>query len=78
MVETRGDAMRDRAFKRVVVEDIHGEEQRELRLAPPGFLSLLPDPRKQRVGACDPNDSGGQTLRHDELPNRRPTPAFNT
>ena len=46
MVEPRGDAVRHRPFERVVVENVHGEKQRELRLAPHRFFRFLPDARE--------------------------------
>ena len=60
--------MRHRAFERMVVENVHGEKQRELRLAPHRFFRFLPDAGKQRICASNPDDPGGQTLRHDETP----------
>ena len=68
MVEPRGDAMRHRAFERVVIENVDGEKQRELWLAPRRLFRFLTDARKQRIGASNPDDPGGQTLRHDETP----------
>ena len=61
--------MRYRAFERMVVENVNGEKEPELRFAPRRFLRFLPDTGKQRIGASNPHDSGGQKLRHDELPN---------
>ena len=69
VVETRRDAVGDRTLKTVMVEDVRHQERRELRLAPHRFFRFLPDAREQRIVASEPDNSGGQTLRHDELPN---------
>ena len=71
--------MRHRAFERIVVENVHGEEQRELRLAPHRLFRLLTDAREQRIGASNPDNPSGQTLRHDETPKLdRPGNSFST
>ena len=69
MVETRRDAVGDRTFQGVMIEDVRHQERRELRLAPHRFFRFLPDAREQRIGAGDPDDSRSQTLGHGELPN---------
>ncbi len=60
--------MGHRPFERMVIENVHGEKQRELWLAPHRLFRLLPDASKQRIGASNADDPGGQTLRHDETP----------
>ena len=60
--------MRHRAFERMVIENVHGEKQRELWLSPQSFFRFLPDAGEQWIGARDPDNPGGQTLRHDEAP----------
>src|ERR1700722_19952091 len=60
--------MRHRAFERMVIEDVHGEEKRELWLAPHRLFRLLTDTSKQRIGASNADNPSGQTLRHDETP----------
>ena len=67
LIESRGDPVGDRAFQRLVVEDRRHQERRELRLAPHRLLRFLADSRKQRIAAGEPDNPGGQTLRHDEL-----------
>ncbi len=50
-----------------MVENVHGQKQRELGLPPHQLFRLLADARKQRIVAGKPDNPGGQTLRHDEL-----------
>jgi hypothetical protein len=52
----------------MMIENIHGKKQRELWLAPRRFFRFLSDSGKQGIGASDPDNPGGQTLRHDETP----------
>ena len=72
IVEARGDPIGDRALQRLMVEDRGHQEGGELGLAPHRLLRLLADPREQRIVAREPDDAGGQTLRHGELPNSAP------
>ena len=46
MVEPRGDAVRHRRFERVMVENVDGKKERQLRLAPRRLFGLLPDSRE--------------------------------
>ena len=68
MVEPRGDTVRDRPFKRIVVENANREKEPKFGLTSRRLFCFLPDASKQRIGACDPDDPRGQTLRHDETP----------
>ena len=78
MIEPGCDAMRHGAFERMMVENIDGEKEREFGLAPDRLFRFLPDAGEQRIGARDPDDPGGQTLRHDELPNSTDWASFST
>ena len=60
--------MGHRPFERMVIENVHGEEKRELWLAPHRLFRLLTDTSKQRIGASNADNPSGQTLRHDETP----------
>jgi hypothetical protein len=59
MIEPRRDTMRDRPFKRVVVEDANREKEPEFGLAPRCLLRFLADASEKRIAACDPYDPGG-------------------
>src|ERR1700722_18791549 len=54
----------------MVIENVHGEEQRELWLAPRRLLRLPTAASKRRIGASNADNPSGQTqtLRHDETP----------
>src|ERR1700722_20146971 len=60
--------MRHGAFERMVIEDVHREEQRELWLGPHRLFRLLTDASKQWIGASNADNPSGHTLRHDETP----------
>ena len=46
MIEPGCDAMRHRAFERMMVQNIDGEKQRKFRLAPDRLFRFLPDSSK--------------------------------